>query len=79
VLAGPGEAVDGVRVLCGLRFEDGVSLLLRRENGGDPLEDDLCDFELVDDVGATYSLAGAVGGARELRIAYRTPAPADAR
>jgi hypothetical protein len=78
VLAGPAEAVDGVRVLCALRFEDGVSLLLRLENGVDPSEHDLCDFELLDDVGTTYSLAGAGGGARELRITYRTPAPADA-
>src|SRR3712207_8509894 len=55
------------RVLCALRFDDGVSLLLRRENGVDPFEDDLCGFELVDDVGTTYSLAGAGGGARGLR------------
>jgi hypothetical protein len=38
VLAEPAEAVDGVRVLCALRFEDGVSLLLRGENGVDPFE-----------------------------------------
>jgi hypothetical protein len=78
VLAGPAEAVDGVRVLCALRFDDGVSLLLRRGNGVDPFEVHPLDFELVDDVGTTYSLAGAGGGARELRITYRTPAPADA-
>jgi hypothetical protein len=78
VLAGPAEAIDGVRVLCALRFADGVSLLLRREDGVVPFECDLRDFELVDDVGTTYSLAGAGGGARELRITYGTPAPADA-
>jgi hypothetical protein len=78
VLPGPAEAIEGVRVLCALRFDDGVSLLLRRENGADRFEDDPCDFELVDDVGTTYSLAGAGGGVRELRITYRTPAPADA-
>lgn len=78
VLAGPAEAIDGVRVLCALRFEDGVSLLLRLENGVDTFEDDRWDFELLDDVGTTYSRAGGGGGARELRILYRTPAPADA-
>jgi hypothetical protein len=78
VLAEPAEAVDGVRVLCALRFEDGVSLLLRGENGVDPFEVHPRDFELVDDVGTTYSLAGEGGGARELRILYRTPAPPDA-
>jgi hypothetical protein len=77
VLAGPAEAVDGVWVLCALRFEDGVSLLLRLEDGGDPFEDDRWDFELFDDVGTSYSPAGG-GGTRERRIVYRTPVPADA-
>jgi hypothetical protein len=78
VLAGPAEAVDGVWVLCALRFEDGVSLLLRFEDGGDPFEDDRWEFELVDDVGTTYSRAGG-GGTQELRVLYRTPVLADAR
>jgi hypothetical protein len=78
VLAGPGEAVDGVRVLCALRFEDGVSLLLRLENGVDRFEGRPWDFELVDDVGTSYSLAGGGGGGQELRILYSTPAPAAA-
>jgi hypothetical protein len=79
VLAGPAQAVDGVRVLCALLFEDGVSLVLRLEPGIDPFEHDLGDFELVDDVGTPYSLAGAGGGARELRLTYRKAAPAEAR
>jgi hypothetical protein len=79
VLAGPGEAVDGVRVLCALRFKDGVSLLLRLENGVDRFEDRPWDFELVHDVGTTYSRAGGGGGGQELRTLYRTPAPAGAR
>jgi len=78
VLAGPAEAVDGVRVLCALRFDDGVSLLLRVENGVDPIKDDPWDFELFDDVGTSYSQAGGGGGAQERRILYGTPAPADA-
>ncbi|MGH2713734.1 MAG: hypothetical protein ACRDM7_07590 [Thermoleophilaceae bacterium] len=77
VVAGPAEAVDGVRVLCALRFDDGVSLLLRLD-GVDPVEDDPWDFGLFDDVGTTYSRAGGGGGARERRISFRTPAPADA-
>jgi hypothetical protein len=77
VLAGPVEAVDGVWVLCALRFEDGVSLLLRLEDGVDPFEGHRWDFELVDDVGTTYSRGGG-SGTRERRMLYRTPAPADA-
>jgi hypothetical protein len=79
VLAGTAEAVDGVWVLCALRFADGVSLLLRLENDVDPFEVHRRAFELVDDVGTTYSRGGGGGGARELRILHRTPAPADAR
>jgi hypothetical protein len=78
VLAGPGEAVDGVRVLCALRFDDGVSVLLRVEDGEDPYEDDPFDFELFDDVGTSYSSSGGGGGGREVKISYSTPAPADA-
>jgi hypothetical protein len=78
VLAGPAEAVDGVRVLCVLRFTDGVSLLLRLEDGADQFGRRARDFELVDDVGTTYSRGGG-GGTRVRRILYRTPAPADAR
>jgi hypothetical protein len=54
-----------------------VSLLLRRENVVDPFEVHPRDFELVDDVGTTYSRCGG-SGTRELRILYRTPAPAGA-
>lgn len=79
VLAGSGEAVDGVRVVCALCFSDGVSVLLRFEDGVDPFEDDPFDFELSDDVGTTYWRAGRGGGRRDVRISYRTPAPADAR
>jgi hypothetical protein len=78
VLSGPAEAVDGVRVLCALRFDDGVTVLLRLEGRGDPFEDDPFDFELFDDVGTSYSSSGGGGGSREVRISYGTPAPADA-
>jgi hypothetical protein len=79
VLAGPAEPVDGVRVLCVLRFDDGVSVLLRVERHVDPFEDDPFDFEVFDDVGTSYSSSGGGGGGREVRISYGTPAPADAR
>jgi hypothetical protein len=77
VLAGPAEAVDGVWVLCALRFKDGVSLLLRLEDDVDPYEDDRWDYELVDDVGTTYTPCGSAG-TRTRRIVYGTPVPADA-
>lgn len=70
VLAGPAEAVDGVRVLYALRFEDGVSFLLELENAADRFGERRWDFELFDDVGTTYS---GGGGAR-----FSAPAPADA-
>lgn len=79
VLPGPAGAVDGVRVLCALRFDDGVTLLLRLEKGVDAFEDDRWDFELFDDVGTTYSRAGGGGGAQDLGLLYSTPVPADAR
>jgi hypothetical protein len=79
VLAGPAEAVDGVRVLCALRFDDGVTVLLWLESRGEPFEDDPFDFQLFDDVGTRYLSSGGGGGAREVRISYGTPAPADAR
>jgi hypothetical protein len=78
VLPGPDEALDGVRVLCVLRFDDGVSVLLRVEEGDDPFEDDPFDFELVDDVGTSYSSSGGGGGGRELKISYSTAVPTDA-
>lgn len=78
VLAGPAETVDGVRVLCALRFEDGVSLLLRLENAADRFGERRWEFELFDDVGTTYRRGGGGGGARELELLYSTPAPADA-
>jgi hypothetical protein len=77
VLGGPGEAVDGVWVLCALRFDDGVTVLLRVDNGADPFERDPWDFELFDDVGTTYSSGGG-SGAGEVKIRYGTPAPPDA-
>jgi hypothetical protein len=79
VLSGPAEAVDGVRVLCALSFDDGVTVLLRLDRRGDPFEDDPFDFELFDDVGTSYLSSGGGGGAREVRLSYGTPAPADAR
>jgi hypothetical protein len=78
VLAGPNEAVDGVQVLCALRFDDGVTVLLRVDDGVDPIEDHPFDFVLSDDVGTSYSMAGGGGGAKDIRIVYRTPAPANA-
>ena len=78
VIAGSAEAVDGVRVLCALRFDDGVSVLLRVGDGVDPIEDDPFDFALSDDVGTRYSLAGGGGGGKDRRIVYGTPAPPNA-
>jgi hypothetical protein len=65
-------------VLCVLRFDDGVSVLLRVEDGDDPFEEDPFDFGLVDDVGTSYSSSGGGGGGRELKISYSTPVPPDA-
>jgi hypothetical protein len=78
VLAGPAGAVDGVRVICALCFGDGVSVVLRLEDGADRLARDPFDFELVDDVGTSYSSGGGGAGGRDVRISYDTPVPADA-
>jgi hypothetical protein len=78
VLAGPADAVDGVRVICALCFGDGVSVVLRLEDGADRLARDPFDFELVDDVGTSYSRGGGGAGGRDARITYDTPIPAGA-
>lgn len=78
VLAGPGEAVDGVRVVCALCFSDGVTVLLQFEDGADPLQEDRFGFELSDDVGTTYWRAGGGGGRRDVTVRFGTPAPAEA-
>jgi hypothetical protein len=67
-----------VRVLCALRFDDGVSVLLRVDDSVDLIEDDPFDFALSDDVGTSYSPAGGGGGGKDRRIVYHTPPPADA-
>ena len=77
VLPGPDEALEGVRVLCVLRFDDGVVCCAgrgrRRPVGVDPF-----DVELVDDVGTSYPSSGGGGVGRELKISYSTPVPTDA-
>jgi hypothetical protein len=79
VIAGPRDAVDGVLVMCALCFADGVSVLLRLEDGDDAFMRDQFAFELSDDVGTSYWLAGGGGGATELRLTFATPAPVEAR
>jgi hypothetical protein len=67
-----------VRVLCVLRFDDGLSVLLQVEDGDDPCGHDRFDFELVDDVGTSYPSSGGGGGGREMKISCRAPVPTDA-
>jgi hypothetical protein len=55
-----------------------VSVVLRLEDGADRLARDPFDFELVDDVGTSYSSGGGGAGGRDVRISYDTPVPADA-
>jgi hypothetical protein len=74
VLAGPKDAVDGVRVPYALRFSDGISLLI--PEGG--LRDDWWDAELVDDLGTHYVPSGGGGGAAEMWLTFRTAPPAEA-
>lgn len=76
VLAGPAEAVDGVRVVYGLRFADGVSFVIHRERAGHGWDD--WDVELRDDVGTTYFQGGFGGGDGEQHINFRTAPPAEA-
>jgi hypothetical protein len=78
VLPSPADAVDGVRVLCALLFEDGVTLLLRLESGFDLFEERPFDFDLFDDVGTAYSRGSGGAGGKEAKVSYRTPVPADA-
>jgi hypothetical protein len=79
VIAGPPDAVDGVLVMCALCFADGVSVLLRLEDGDDAFRQDPFAFELSDDVGTSYWLASGGGGGAEVRLTFATPAPAEAR
>jgi hypothetical protein len=77
VLAGPGEAIEGVRVPYALRFGDGISVLIRRD-GGLRGDDDWWDRELVDDLGTRYAPSGGGGGAAEMWLSFRTAPPAGA-
>jgi hypothetical protein len=77
VLAGPSEAVDGVRVQFALRFSDGISVLIRRD-GGFREDEDWWDSELVDDLGGSYMSSGGGGGAAEMWLSFRTAPPAEA-
>jgi hypothetical protein len=80
VLAGPADAVDGVRVPYALRFSDGITFLIRREAGfREDADDDWWDVELVDDLGTRYAAAGGGGGAAEMWLSFRTAAPAEAK
>jgi hypothetical protein len=79
VIAGPPDAVDGVLVMCALCFADGVSVLLRLEDGEDAFRRDPFAFELSDDVGTSYWLASGGGGATDVRLTFATPAPVEAR
>ena len=79
VLAGPSTAIDGVRVVHGLRFADGVSFTLRREYARDaPGDWDLWDFELRDDVGTEYHAGGGAGSELEQHVTFRTAPPPEA-
>ena len=68
------EEVDGVRVLYALRFADGISFLV---HGAIGREWHLA--ALRDDVGTHYTPGGSGGSDVELRIAFRTAPPPQAR
>lgn len=79
VLAGPEVAIDGMRVVHGLRFSDGVSFTLRREDARDDRGDfAFWDLELRDDLGTEYHAGGSSGSELEEHMSFRTAVPAEA-
>jgi hypothetical protein len=79
VLAGPAEAVDGVRVPYALRFSDGICFVIRREGDLDEEDDGWSEAELVDDAGTSYWAAGGGGSGEEQRLSFHTAPPSHAR
>ncbi len=73
VIAGPAEAVDGVRVLYALLFGDGVSFEIHREQPVHELRG--WDYELRDDLGTEYTPGGAGGGNGHQHVSFRTAVP----
>jgi hypothetical protein len=78
VLAGPAEAVDGVRVPYALRFSDGIVFVIRREGDFDEEDQGWWDAELVDDAGTSYWAAGGGGAREEQRLSFHTAPPSRA-
>jgi hypothetical protein len=79
VLPGPEEPVDGVRVLFALRFADGISFAIHRE---EPVawdaENERDPEWLRDDLGTDYSPGGGSGSEDLEQIGFRTAPPANA-
>jgi hypothetical protein len=76
VLGGPGEGVDGVRVLYVLRFADGIEFVIRRAKSDTDREAWWeREIELSDDVGTAYSESGGSRSDGEELIGFRTAPP----
>ncbi len=75
VLAAPPGVVDGIRVLYGLRFADGVTFAVRTANLSARR---LFALALRDDVGTTYRPNGGGGSADQLNLSFRTAPPSQA-
>jgi hypothetical protein len=78
VLPGPPGAVDGVRVLFALRFSDGISFELYRDDDRVDVDDFLDWHDLSDDVGTRYMGGGGGGGGRSWHATFRTAPPPQA-
>lgn len=85
VIAGPTEPVDGVRILYALRFEDGISLVGRREPDDQDFDESdaeglfaFGDFWLRDDLGNDYSPASFGTGDQDFHASFGMAPPPDA-
>jgi hypothetical protein len=76
VVPGPAERRKGHRLVAMLRFADGVSFLIDKDDARDF---EWPDWHLTDDLGTPYMPGGASGSDQDEHVSFRTAVPNDAR
>lgn len=72
VIAGPGEPRKGHRLIAALRFSDGISFLIDKDDAPDF---EWPDWRLADDLGTDYRPDGSGGSDHDEHVSFRTAVP----